>query len=196
MRVKICGITSLEDAEHAVAAGADALGFVFFPDSPRYLAPETARALVDRLPPFVEKVGLFVHETPQTIDRICAETGMTLAQIHFEVDAAFLDALRTPALPVVRAKTPDDLDRFADRYRLVDAYVEQYGGAGKRLALEWFEGRDNRRTILAGGLTPENIHQTLPYRFYGVDVSSGVEAKPGTKDPLKVERFIQNAKAF
>jgi phosphoribosylanthranilate isomerase len=196
MRVKICGITNLADAQQAIEAGADALGFVFYPESPRYIDPDAARALVDALPPFVEKVGLFVNVTPEDVNRICQHAGMSLAQIHFEVDEPFLAALSVPALPVVRARTPDDLDRFADRYRLVDAYVETYGGAGKRLALEWFANRDNRRIILAGGLTPDNVAETLPYGFYGVDVSSGVEAQAGKKDPQKVERFIAHAKGL
>jgi phosphoribosylanthranilate isomerase len=196
MRVKICGITNLHDALHAVEAGADALGFVFYPDSPRYITPEAARAIVQSLPPFVEKVGLFVQTVPEAIDRICLDAGMTLAQIHFEVDEAFLEALRTPSLPVVRARHPDEIDRYADRYRLIDAYVEGYGGAGKRLALEWFAHRDNRRIILAGGLTPANVIETHAYGFYGVDVSSGVEAQKGQKDPQKVEQFIAHAKSL
>jgi phosphoribosylanthranilate isomerase len=196
MRVKICGITNLDDALQAIEAGADALGFVFYPESPRYIDPDAARAITAQLPPFVEKVGLFVHAAPDDVNRICRHAGMSLAQIHFEVEEAFFAALDLPALPVVRARSPEDLDRYADRYRLVDAYVETYGGAGKRLALEWFAQRDNRRIILAGGLTPANVAETLPYRFYGVDVSSGVEVQAGKKDPRKVERFIAHAKGL
>ena len=196
MRVKICGITNLEDALHAANAGTDALGFVFYANSPRFITPESARGIVNQLPPFVEKVGLFVNETPETIDRICDKAGMTLAQIHFEVDAAFLEALRVPSIPVVRAKAPEDLDRFSDRYRMVDAHVKGYGGAGERLSLTWFTKRDNRHTILAGGLTPENISEIALYGFYGADVSSGVEIRKGKKDPKKVERFIRHAKAL
>ncbi len=196
MRVKICGITNLPDALHAVEAGADALGFVFYDRSPRFISPAAAGEIVRALPPFVERVGLFVHETPERVNQICQDAGMSLAQIHFEADAAYLDALRPKSLPVVRAQRRDDIDRFSDRYRLVDAYVEGYGGAGKRLALEWFEGRDNRRIILAGGLTPENVTEAAGLGFYGVDVSSGVEARPGKKDPQKVERFIAHAKSL
>jgi phosphoribosylanthranilate isomerase len=196
MRVKICGITNLSDAMHAIDAGADALGFVFYPRSPRYIDPDAARAIIDQLPPFVEKVGLFVNVDAKEVNRIASVSRITLAQIHFEVDAAFLDALTVPSLPVIRAKSPDDIHRFADRYRLVDAYVDGYGGEGKRLALEWFDGQDNSRIILAGGLSPDNVAETIPYRFYGVDVSSGVEASKGRKDPDKVERFIRHAKSL
>jgi phosphoribosylanthranilate isomerase len=196
VRVKICGITSYEDAMLAVDAGADALGFVFYPKSPRYISPEDTAAIIERLPPFVEKVGLFVEETPERINDLSRRSGITLAQIHFEVDEAFLEAVTLPTLPVVRAKGPEDLERFADRYRLVDAYCESFGGSGKRLALEWFAGRDNSRIIIAGGLTPENVSELAGYGFYGCDVSSGTEAAKGIKDPVKVRDFIRHAQSL
>ena len=196
MKVKICGITNLADALHAARAGADALGFVFYEPSPRYITPEATAEIIRLLPPFVERVGLFVNVTPEVVNSVAAQTGISLAQIHFEVDEAFLEALAVPALPVIRAQIPEDLSRFADRYRLVDAYVDGYGGEGKRLALEWFAGRDNTRTILAGGLTPDNLASIEGMGFYGVDVSSGVEAAKGRKDPDKVERFIRHAQSL
>ena len=194
MRVKICGITNLEDALVAIEAGADALGFVFYEKSPRYITPEAAAKIVKELPPFVERVGLFVHEEPGKIEAICQECNMSLAQLHWDVDEDFVERLNVKALPVVRAKEKEDVMRFSGRYRLVDAYVEEFGGAGKRVALEWFEGADTEHIILAGGLTPQNVAQVKPYGFYGVDVSSGVEAAKGKKDPAKVRSFIQKAK--
>ncbi|ADV45424.1 phosphoribosylanthranilate isomerase [Nitratifractor salsuginis] len=196
MKVKICGITNYNDAMRSIEAGADALGFVFYPKSPRYITPEAAREIIDRLPPFVEKVGLFVENTPEEIERMAKMGGITLAQIHFDVDEAFLDAVDFPVLPVVRARRLEDLECFADRYRLVDAYCEAYGGSGKRLNLEWFEGRDNSRIIIAGGLTPDNVEELRGYGFYGCDVSSGTEAAKGRKDPEKVMRFIERAKSL
>ena len=196
MRVKICGITSYDDAMLAIEAGADALGFVFYPGSPRYIAPEAARKIINRLPPFVEKVGLFVEETPGRITELSRQSGITLAQIPFDVGEAFLEEVAFPTLPVVRARTPEDLERFTDRYRLVDAYCESYGGSGKRLALEWFAGRDNSRIIIAGGLTPENVTELAGYGFYGCDVSSGTEAAKGVKDPVKVRDFIRHAQSL
>ena len=178
----------------AIDAGADALGFVFYEKSPRFITPEAARAITDRLPPFVERVGLFVNRTPLEVDITCAEAGMGGAQIHFDVDESYLHALKTKVLPVVRAKAPEDVMNFSTRYRLVDAYCESYGGAGKRLNLEWFEGVDCSRIILAGGLTPENVAEAVRYGFYGVDVSSGVEREKGKKDPEKVKAFIRAAK--
>ncbi len=193
-KVKICGITNIEDALVAVEAGADALGFVFYEKSPRFITVQEAAAIVVQLPPFVERVGLFVNKTPMEADIACAEAGMSLAQIHFDVDESYLHALRTKALPVVRARAPEDVMNFEGRYRLVDAYCESYGGAGKRLNLEWFEGVDCSKIVIAGGLTPENVQEVLPYGFYGVDVSSGVEMKKGKKDPVKVRDFIQAVK--
>ena len=196
MRVKICGITNLDDALHAVACGADALGFVFYRYSPRYIAPEAARRIVEALPPFVERVGLFVNETQSYIESVCQQTGMSRAQLHFDIDESFLQGFSVATLPVVRAATQDDVTRFAPRYRLVDAFCESYGGSGKRLNLEWFEGVDCSRIVLAGGLTPDNVKELRGYGFYGVDVSSGVEATKGKKDPRKVEAFIRDAKAL
>lgn len=194
MRVKICGITSFEDAMTAIEAGADALGFVFYPPSPRYITHEAAADIIETLPPFVEKVGLFVNETAETINAAAHRSGITLAQIHFEADQSLLDTLTCPYVRVVRARSPEDVTAHADEYRLVDAYCEGYGGMGKRLNLEWFDGIDCSKIILAGGLTPDNITECLPYGFYALDVSSGVEASKGVKDTDKVRRFIAKAK--
>jgi len=193
-RVKICGITRYEDAMVSIEAGADALGFVFYEKSPRYITPEAARSIVERIPPFVERVGLFVGHTPGEVDCICREAGMGVAQIHFEVDESYLHALRTKPLPVVRAAAPEEVLTFAPRYRLVDAYCESYGGEGKRLNLSWFDEVECSKIILAGGLTPENVAEALRYGFYGVDVSSGVERAKGIKDPEKVRAFVRAAK--
>lgn len=196
MRIKICGITNLKDALHAVECGADALGFVFYSKSPRYITPAAAKRIIDRLPPFVERVGLFVNEGVETIDTVCRYSDISRAQIHFDVDEESLDAIGLQTLPVVRAKSPEDLLRFKDRYRLVDTYSEAYGGTGKRLNLEWFKDVDCSKIILAGGLTPENVSQVKAFGFYGLDVSSGVESVKGKKDPEKVKQFIANAKSL
>ena len=196
MRVKICGITNLKDALHAVECGADALGFVFYDQSPRYISPAAAKRIIDKLPPFVERVGLFVNEGVETIDMVCRYSDISRAQIHFDVDEESLDAIGLQTLPVVRARGPEDLLRFKNRYRLVDAYSEVYGGTGQRLNLEWFKDVDCSKIILAGGLTPENVAQVKQLGFYGLDVSSGVESVKGKKDPLKVKQFIANAKSL
>ena len=196
MRVKICGITNLQDALQAVEAGADALGFVFYRKSPRYITPADAKKIIDKLPPFIGRVGLFVNEGIDTIDTISKYCDLTLCQIHFEVDEEALDMIGSKAMPVVRAKEAKDVLQYSNRYRLVDAYVESYGGAGKRLNLDWFKGVDCSKIILAGGLNPENLDEIKGYGFYGVDVSSGVEKIRGRKDYEKVSRFIKNAKSL
>lgn len=195
MRVKICGITNLNDALDAIEAGADALGFVFYPESPRYISREAARAIITKLPPFVEKVALFVNESADNIRQICLETGCTLAQIHFDVTDDFYDSMRFPSLKVIRAQNKEDVLRYKNDYRLIDAYCDAFGGSGKRLNIEWFDGVDCSKIILAGGLDPDNVASLKRYGFYGVDVSSGVEASKGKKDPKKVIDFIKSVKS-
>jgi len=196
MRVKICGITNFQDAMQAIDAGADALGFVFYRESPRYIKPADAKKIIDKLPPFIGRVGLFVNEGIDTIDTISKYCDLTLCQIHFEVDEEALDLIGSKTMPVIRAKSKEDILQYADRYRLVDVYCEAYGGSGKRLNLEWFDGIDCSKIILAGGLTPENLGELKKYNFYGVDVSSGVERIKGKKDYQKVTKFIENAKSL
>ena len=194
MRVKICGITTLKDAASAVHFGADALGFVFYEKSPRYITANDARAIISKLPPFVEKVGLFVNETADTINAISKASGITLIQLHFDVTDELCEALELPYIKVVRAQSSEDIKADEKNYRLVDAYCEAYGGMGKRLNLEWFEDVDCSKIILAGGLSPDNVKECLPYGFYALDVSSGVEASKGVKDHQKIQDFINAAK--
>jgi len=193
MRTKICGITSYEDAMMAINAGAHALGFVFYKKSPRYLTPQAAKEIIKQLPPFVEKVALFVNVDAQEVNTICQDSGATLAQIHFEASQAFYHALEVPFIRVIRAKSKDDILEYNNEYRLIDAYCEAYGGAGKRLNIEWFDNVDCSKIILAGGLSPTNVSELKKYGFFGVDVSSGVEISHGKKDPKKIQEFIRNA---
>lgn len=194
MRVKICGIRELGDAYAAVDAGADALGFVFYDKSPRYLDAEAAKALISKLPPFVERVGLFVNESAQRVDELCAYCGITLAQIHFDAQPSFYEQLKTRHIKVVRADSKEAVSNFADEYRFVDSFVEGFGGEGKRLNLDWFRGADTSKIVLAGGLTAENLGELGGMGFYGVDVSSGVERGKGVKDKAKIKEFVLKAK--
>ena len=194
MKVKICGITTLENAIKIVDAGADALGFVFYEKSPRYISASKAKEIISELPPFVEKVGLFVNEDTDTINRISKEAGITLIQLHFDVDAEFCDKLELPYIKVIRAQKEEDILQDKNSYRLVDAYCEAYGGAGKRLNLEWFKDIDCSKIILAGGLSHVNVKECISYGFYALDVSSGVEESKGIKDIKKVKAFINGAK--
>jgi len=196
LKVKICGITNLEDALYAIACGADALGFVFYENSPRYISPEDAQKIIEKLPPFVENIGLFVNVDAKHINMVSSNTGISRVQIHFDVDEAFLEEIEVATLLVVRAKEKDDVQKYSEQYRLVDAYVESYGGEGKRLNLDFFKGVNCSNIILAGGLNPANISEVKKLGFYGVDVSSGVESAKGKKDFMKVKQFIANAKSL
>lgn len=194
MKCKICGITSYEDAIFAIESGADALGFVFYEKSPRYLSKKQAKAIIEKLPPFIEKVALFVNVDADTINITCKEVGATLAQIHFDADENLYKDLAVPYIKVIRAQSKNDIFKYTNEYRLIDSYTESYGGTGKDINLEWFDERaDNSKIIIAGGLNPENVASLKKYGFYGVDVSSGVEKSRGIKDSKKIKDFIQNA---
>ncbi|MEZ4694509.1 MAG: phosphoribosylanthranilate isomerase [Aliarcobacter sp.] len=194
MRVKICGITNLQDALDAVNAGANALGFVFYKHSARYIEPLKAREIVEKLPPFVQTVGLFVNENENFINEICKESKMQLAQIIDDHDLIHYGQLNTKYIKVVRVKDKKDLVNLNKEYYLVDAFVDAFGGEGKRIALEWFENLDCSRFIIAGGLTTENLKELDGYGFYGVDVSSGVESEiRGKKDKQKMISFLKEA---
>jgi phosphoribosylanthranilate isomerase len=194
LRIKICGITNLEDALDAVHAGADALGFVFYEKSPRYIDPLKAKEIIDQLPPFVQSVGLFVNMFAAQVDFICRRSTVDIAQIHFEADENFYNSLQTRYLQVIRVQTKQDLENLdPKKYYLVDAFVESYGGEGKRINLEFFDGIDCSNLILAGGLCSDNIEELKGYNFYAFDVSSGVELKRGKKDKQKIINFINKA---
>jgi len=192
LRIKICGITNLADALDAIEAGADALGFVFYPKSPRYIDPLKAKEIISQLPPFVQSVGLFVNEVSAKVDFICKMARIDLAQIHFEADEIFFKTLTTKHLKVVRAKVKEDLYLYENEYRIVDAFVESYGGEGKRINLDWFRDIDCSRIILAGGLTAQNVKELKGFNFYSLDVSSGVEETKGKKSKQKINEFVRS----
>ncbi len=192
-RVKICGITNLEDALDAIAAGADALGFVFYEKSPRFVTSKAVKEIVDKLPPFVERVGLFVNCEADEVNETMRECNLSLAQIHFDASDEFYQALEVKYIKVIRAKSKEDILNSND-YRLVDAFVESYGGEGKRINPSWFEGVDCSKIILAGGLDTQNVAKMSQFGFYGVDVSSGVEKTKGKKDRIKVSNFIKEVR--
>lgn len=191
MKTKICGITNLSDAHDAINAGADALGFVFYEKSPRYIKPEEAKKIVEKLPPFVVTVALFVNESYSFINEVCESANMQLAQVIDDENYTDFDNLTHRFIKVVRAKSKEDILKHKDKYILVDAFVESFGGAGKRVALEWFEGVDCSKIILAGGLNENNLHELKGLNLYGVDVSSGVEASKGKKDRQKMINFVK-----
>ncbi len=190
MKIKICGITNLEDAIDACNAGADALGFVFYKPSPRYIEPIKAKQIIEKLPPFVQAVGLFVNETAEIINQIAKESNIDLAQIITDDETIYND-LKIRYVKVVRAKSKEDVMKDCNTFRLIDAFVEGFGGMGTRLSLDWFDGVDCSKIIIAGGLDSENVKELKGYNFYSVDISSGVEICKGKKDKNKMIDFIK-----
>jgi phosphoribosylanthranilate isomerase len=204
MKIKICGITNAEDAEVAVATGADALGFVMYRKSPRWVEPAVARAIVAGLPPFVLAVGVFVNEEAEKVRTLMDECGFALAQLHGDESAVYCQNLGRPVLKALRLKDRTTFLALAEfqgcanvRGILIDAFSNQaYGGTGQ--TVDWTlaeEAARSTRVILAGGLSPANVAGAIQMvRPYGVDVSSGVEKSPGKKDHHKLKAFIEAAR--
>lgn len=200
VRVKICGITNAADALAAVAAGADAVGFNFYPASVRYVSPETAAGIVAQLAPGVCPVGVFVNAARADVERIAAAVGVRAVQFHGDEDPAACAGwpLKTIKAVRVRDRSATELARqYAVDYLLADAYVEgQFGGTGATVAVDLLDGFDRRRLILAGGLTPETVAAAVrAVRPFAVDVASGVEVAPGRKDHDKMRRFIDHVQS-
>jgi phosphoribosylanthranilate isomerase len=198
--VKICGITRVEDAEAAAAAGADWIGLNFWPRSRRHVRRELARAIVAALPGDVRKVGVFVNQPRPHVLELALELGLDLVQLHGDETPADAHALGRPVLRAVRVSGAADLvglDAWPGEHILLDAAQVGYGGGGQ--AFDWALLRDlpatGKRIILAGGLEPDNVAEAVRrVRPAGVDVASGVERAPGVKDHDKLRRFIDNAK--
>lgn len=214
--IKICGTTNLEDALMAVEAGADALGFVFYDRSPRYLDPEAAREIVRQLPPDVEKVGVFVNGSRDDLETVVKNTGLTGAQIHVNLQRPGESLSQWLEISTLRQRylvLPADLEDLAGLMLpkkkgeppqrptaifLDSGTAEKPGGTGK--AFDWMKAQStagvirtlNFKLVVAGGLNPGNVAEAIRILDpWGVDVVSGVEASPGKKDPQKVRAFTK-----
>ena len=200
MFLKICGMTRLSDALHAVEHGAGGLGFVFWPQSPRYVSPERAAEIIAALPAGVDAVGVFVNESVDGIRAVVAKTGIGVIQLHGDETPAYADEL---GWPVLRAITVDQAEQAAaawppeTTFLMDSADPARRGGTGS--TLDWRQAASaarGRRIVLAGGLTPDNVAEAIgTVRPFGVDVSSGVEDAPGVKNPDKVARFLARARS-
>lgn len=196
-RVKICGLTSPEEARQAALLGADAIGLVFYPRSPRAVTPEQALEIVAALPPFVTTVALFVDEEPERIEAVLRTVPVDLLQFHGSEPPHFCEQFGRPYLKAIRVREGVDLLAEARRYAsakglLLDAYHPDLpGGSGRRFDWQLIPEGLEKPVVLAGGLTPENVAEAIQkVRPYGVDVSSGVEREKGRKDYRKMEIFI------
>ena len=201
VRVKICGITSIEDALAAIESGADALGFVFCASSPRCLGVREASKIVERLPPFITKVGLFVNASETFIHQIVEQSGIDALQLHGDESPQFCRQFRLKVIKAFRVRDESSLaslSQYQPAAWLLDSYVPgKSGGTGKQFNWELaFKATQLCSPIvLAGGLTPGNVAEAVrQVRPYAVDVSSGVEWKPGKKDRHKMKDFIAAAK--
>ena len=206
-RIKICGLTREQDVQAAVAAGADALGFVFYPKSPRYVTPQQAAGLIAKAPPFVTTVGLFVNVEPAQLQEIVAQAPVSLLQFHgdetVEQCAALAQAVNRPFIRAMRigsAATAADLLEYAQAYRngshlfaglLLDTLVEAYGGSGKVFDWSLIPKELAPQVVLSGGLSVHNATDAVKrVRPFAVDISSGVEQDKGIKDAAKIRAFI------
>ena len=198
MMVKICGITSMQDAEAAVEAGADSLGFVFWPKSPRFIDPHRARAIVSNLPPFVVPVGVFVNQPAAPVRGVAALVRLGAVQLHGDEDVLYVAGMDYPVIKAVSIERGDETDRIDSWPRrtmlLLDVHDPMSrGGTGR--TIDWSAAAPiaaRRRTLLAGGLTPDNVAQAVArVQPYGIDVSSGVECSPGVKDHARIRALFE-----
>jgi len=199
VKVKICGITNADDALTASGLGADALGFVFYKESPRHVSPDQAREIIRKLPPFITTVGVFVDTPPDEVEGIMRRAALDVAQLHgHELPGACVFGRRV--IKAIRVKELSDLEPLHHYHvsaYLLDTYTqESFGGTGQ--IFNWdiaLDAKQFGKIILAGGLNPDNVEKAIQrVRPYGVDVSSGVEEGKGKKDHRKMELFIRRAK--
>lgn len=202
VRVKICGITRLEDALFAANAGADALGFVFYDKSPRWIEAEQANRICRVVPPFIARVGLFVNASAEYVHSILQRVPLDLLQFHGDETPAYCAQFGKSYLKAVRVTAATDLLRYATDFDLasgllLDAYVPGIaGGTGETFDWDLVPENCPKPVVLSGGLTPDNVCKAIQQtRPWAVDVSSGVESAKGIKDMHKVAQFIANAKA-
>jgi phosphoribosylanthranilate isomerase len=197
-RVKICGITRVEDALAAVHAGADAIGLVFYDKSPRTVNIAQAQAIVHAMPPFVCVVGLFVNASSDWLGSVLAEVSLDLVQFHGDETPSQCEQINMPYCKAIRVKADTNLLQYASEYvnaraLLLDAFHESaFGGTGHTFDWNLIPKGIQKPLILAGGLTAENVVTAIEQvRPYAVDVSGGVESSKGIKDAAKIAAFMQ-----
>ncbi|MBI5598803.1 MAG: phosphoribosylanthranilate isomerase [Deltaproteobacteria bacterium] len=200
VKVKICGITNADDAMAASSAGADAVGFVFWGKSPRFIEVDEAARIIEKLPPFITPVGVFVDEAPDKIMDAVRRAGLGCVQLHGAETPQYCGTIGAKVIKAIRVRSARDiegLESYGVSAFLLDAYAEGApGGTGRNF--DWdiaVRAKEYGRVILSGGLNPENVALAIRHvRPYGVDVSSGVETAPGKKDPEKIFDFMKKVR--
>jgi phosphoribosylanthranilate isomerase len=196
MKIKICGITNLEDALLCESLGADALGFIFYKNSKRYIAPENAYEIIKFLTPFTMKVGVFVNEPDSVTNNIACTAKLNAVQLHSD---ELPESINKITLPVIRSFRVDEnfdyqaLENFPDVYYLLDTYSKtEYGGTGKVFNWENIPGKYKNKIILAGGVSVDNLEEIYTkIKPAAIDLSSSLESEPGKKDPERVKEFFK-----
>jgi len=191
VKVKICGITNLEDARAAMDMGADLLGFNFYPKSPRFVTPHSAADIINKLPAFIDIAGVFVDASLEQIQETISQCQLNWVQLHGDEDPQFCELLlshNVKTMKAIRVKDQSDIQKaenyFTDAILLDAFHPEKYGGTG--LTFDWnIVGHIGKRVFLAGGINPDNAVKAIELGVYGIDICSGVEAEPGKKDHKK-----------
>lgn len=200
IKIKICGITNLDDAIAAVDMGADILGFNFYEESPRYITPEKAEKIINQLPAFIDNAGVFVNAKLEQIYKITSQCQLNWVQLHGNENPQFCDLLRSlnvKTMKAIRVKDQEDIkasEKFFTDAVLLDAFdPSKYGGTG--LTFDWnIIGNIEKRIFLAGGINPDNIEGAMELGIYGVDVCSGIEESPGKKDHEKMKKLFEKVR--
>jgi len=197
-RIKFCGLTREEDVQYAVTLGVDALGFVFVEKSARNVDIDTAARLIQNVPPFIVKVGLFMSAQSIHVEQVIKNVRLNLLQFHGDEEESFCNQFDMPYIKAVPMASVASLEEYCEQYNsatgfILDSHAQgQMGGSGEKFAWEKIPKTIKKPIILAGGLTVDNVAEGIrAVRPYAVDVSSGIEASKGIKDPVKMEQFIK-----
>lgn len=198
VKVKICGLTNYNDAATALDRGADILGFNFYEKSPRYIRPEKAAEIIDKLPAFIDTAGVFVNTSLEQIHKAINTCQLNWIQLHGDETPKFCDLLRSlnaKTIKAIRVKDQNDIYKAENYYTdaiILDAFApEKYGGTG--LTFDWnIIGHIGKRIFLAGGINPDNVVEAVELGVYGIDVCSGIESSPGKKDHEKMKQLFKN----
>jgi len=198
VKVKICGITNYEDAAAAMDMGADLLGFNFYPKSPRFVPPEKAMQIINKLPGFIDIAGVFVNDSLENIQKTISLCRLDWVQLHGDESPQFCRSflsLNVKTMKALRVKDQNDIEQaenfFTDAILLDAFHPEKYGGTG--ISFDWnIVGHIGKRVFLAGGINPDNAASAVKLGVYGIDICSGIEAAPGKKDHKKMRKLFEN----